>query len=236
MAAGLLLVAASLGAGDGLTDAVWSAPSRKDRLAEHVRQKAVLAMSSEETKSSLLIRIRNCGDAAAWREFNAIYRPVVRSYAAHFGVPQQDLDDLVQDTFLAVSTLIGDFEYDRSRGRFRSWLWSVTHRRVLKWQAGQRRAPIVPEDSQFLDRVDDSAADLEKYWDKQWRQHALSFALERAQQHFSPRVFEAFRRYAVLGRPAKEVAEDVGMTVEHLYVSKGRVLAWVRQEVEQYDG
>lgn len=193
-------------------------------------------MDADDTRPSLLLRIRDTANSTAWGEFAAIYDPVVRRYAARCGVPQADIDDLVQDTLLAVAQLIGQFDYDRAKGHFRSWLRSVAHRRILRWLSGERKAPIVPEDSQLVANVHDSDADLDKYWHQQWRRRVLAWTLENAQRHFEPRTFEAFRRNALLGQPAAEVAKALGMTAANVHVCKSRVLARVRLEAEHYDG
>lgn len=193
-------------------------------------------MGMDATHPSLLLRIRDRNDASAWREFAAIYAPVVRAYARRYGVPTHELDDLVQEVLWAVSNLIRSFDYDPAKGRFRSWLHSVTHRRILKWRAGLRRAPLQPEDSQVLKNVTASDAELEKHWDRQWRQHAVASAMERVRQHVDPRTFEAFRRYAILQQPAGAVAEALSMTVSNVYLCKSRFLERLREEVEALDG
>src|SRR5687768_10818102 len=43
----------------------------------------------------------------------------------HLGVPETDLDDLLQEVFLVVSKRLDDYE---ERGRARSWLYSICSR------------------------------------------------------------------------------------------------------------
>jgi RNA polymerase sigma-70 factor (ECF subfamily) len=49
-----------------------------------------------ETRVSLLVRIQNSHDEQAWREFVAIYRPVVYLLARKQGLQDADADDLSQ--------------------------------------------------------------------------------------------------------------------------------------------
>ena len=193
-------------------------------------------MDQSQTHPSLLLRIRDADDKGAWQQFVTFYTPLVRSYARRCGVPPQELDDLLQEVLIVVAREIPRFEYDPSRGRFRSWLRTLAHHRILQWRSGRHRTPVPAADSRFLNELSDSGADLEQYWDEQWREHVLATAVERASQHFDTRTFEAFRRFALMGEPANAVAEALGMTVDNDYVCKSRVLGRVRQEAQIYEG
>ncbi|MFM2216331.1 MAG: hypothetical protein RL240_649 [Planctomycetota bacterium] len=47
-----------------------------------------------ETSESLILRLNNQQDVAAWNEFQAIYRPVVLRMALRRGLQLADADDL----------------------------------------------------------------------------------------------------------------------------------------------
>ena len=49
-----------------------------------------------ETSESLILRLNNQQDVAAWNEFLAIYRPVVLRMALRRGMQHADADDLAQ--------------------------------------------------------------------------------------------------------------------------------------------
>ena len=189
-------------------------------------------MPWDETRSSLLLSVRDPQNSEAWREFFSIYGPAVRAYAARRGVRESDLDDLVQETFLAVSTLIRRFEYDRTRGRFRSWLRSIADRRIAKCRSA---ASTEAKGNTLPDEVEDPGADLEGYWDRQWRELVLERAIGKAREHVEPRTFEAFRRYVLEAEPAGEVAGHLGVSRAYVYVCKTRVLGLINQALGFYD-
>ena len=193
-------------------------------------------MAFDQTRPSLLLRIRDPKDSAAWQEFTGIYAPVVRAYAKRCGVPGQELDDVVQEVLWAVSQLIGQFEHHPVQRRFRPWLWSITHRRILKWRAGLRRTPLQPEDSQILKSLTDEDAQLEQYWEQQWSQHVVARAIQIIRKDFAPRTFEVFRQCVILQKPPAQVAEALGMKISTVYTYKNRVLDRLRQEAELLDG
>ena len=55
------------------------------------------------------------------------------------GIPHCDAEELVQTTFIRVNENIGDFHYDRSRGRFSSWLLVILGNLARDyWRRAQR--------------------------------------------------------------------------------------------------
>ena len=45
------------------------------------------------TRASLLLRIRDPKDNAAWKEFDAIYRPMLQRFARTMGLGAADAED-----------------------------------------------------------------------------------------------------------------------------------------------
>ena len=83
------------------------------------------------TRASLLVRLRNPRDEAAWNEFVNLYGPLLYGYARKQGLQDADAADLGQDVLSAVAGAIGRLAYDPSRGTFRNWLFTVLRRRWL---------------------------------------------------------------------------------------------------------
>jgi RNA polymerase sigma-70 factor (ECF subfamily) len=55
--------------------------------------------------------------------------------------------------------------------------------------------------------------------------------MQIVQTDFEPATWRAWQAFVVEGRPAKEVAVEVGLTVNAVYLAKGRVLARLREEL-----
>jgi RNA polymerase sigma-70 factor, ECF subfamily len=192
-------------------------------------------MPDDKTRATLILRVRDQEDQTAWRDFAGIYTPIITAYARKIGVPGHEVDDVIQEVLWAVMKLVKEFDYDPSKGKFRSWLRSITHRRILKYRSGKKRTPINVEDTQIFKNVTDEDAQLENYWDEQWRKHVLNMAMLRACKHFDPKTMEVFRRYVIEQQPPGKVADEMGMSVSNVYVCKSRVLDRLKQEVETLD-
>ncbi len=80
----------------------------------------------DRTRSTLLIRVKKPGRSdRAWGEFVALYEPLLTAYVRHKGLGAEDARDVVQEVFARLVKTLPEFELDRQRGRFRSWLWQV---------------------------------------------------------------------------------------------------------------
>jgi RNA polymerase sigma-70 factor (ECF subfamily) len=56
--------------------------------------------------------------------------------------------------------------------------------------------------------------------------------MERIRPRFEERTWQAFRRVAIEGTPVDQVASDLGMTANAIFIAKSRVLHQLRQEGE----
>src|SRR5438067_2093227 len=94
----------------------------------------------EGTNTSLLRRVRDPKDRASWSEFVALYEPILFGYVRKHNLDDNDARDLVQDIFISLLRKLPEFEMDRSKGRFRGWLWRVAANAVVDWVRARRRS------------------------------------------------------------------------------------------------
>jgi hypothetical protein len=73
------------------------------------------------TSASLLERLRQTADPAAWERFVRLYTPLLCHWARRVGSPRQDVEDLVQDVFAVLLRKLPEFRYNPGQ-RFRGWL------------------------------------------------------------------------------------------------------------------
>lgn len=171
------------------------------------------------TDSALLRRVEGDGDAWAWREFHARYAKLIRGYSLRKGVPRSDCDDVVQDVFTRLLRCMRLFRYDRTRGRFRSFLCTLTARAV----ADRRRAEVRVAKA-CRREGDRTARRPDPDWEAAWRAWHMGRAMRTAEREFRGDQFEAFRRYALEGSPPERVAQSLGLTVGQVYTARSRIL------------
>ena len=92
-------------------------------------------MHPESTRPSLLARLRDARDAAAWSEFDASYRDLIRRYCARSGLQAADTEDVCQIVLMALTSSLQGFRFDPARGRFRSYLGRITKSAIHQQRA-----------------------------------------------------------------------------------------------------
>jgi RNA polymerase sigma factor (sigma-70 family) len=99
----------------------------------------------EEGFSAVLVAARR-GSEEAWISLYRRFAPSVRGYLRSRGAA--DPDDLTGEVFLQVVLHIGRFRGDETD--FRSWLFTITHRRFLDERRRLRRQRDEPATEEFM--------------------------------------------------------------------------------------
>jgi RNA polymerase sigma-70 factor (ECF subfamily) len=181
------------------------------------------------TSVSLLDRLRQPGEQDAWTRFVLLYTPLLYAWTHRLGLQDPDAADLVQDVFAMLVQKLPEFQYDRQKS-FRGWLRTVT---LNKWRdRGRRHVPasLGPDDAALTELA--APADADAFGEAEYRQHLVSRALQLMQAEFSPRTWKACWEHVVAGRPAADVAAELGISVGSVYVAKSRVMSRLREELQ----
>jgi RNA polymerase sigma-70 factor, ECF subfamily len=195
---------------------------------------------ADSTSTSLLERVRQ-RDGDAWSRMARLYAPLVYRWARQGGLQASDAADVVQNVFLAVASHIDGFSKDQPSATFRGWLWTIARNQIRLFYRQQRGRPQatggtdaqialhdVPEGN-VLKWLDD---EIEPAGDDA-RQRLTLRALESVRNDFQAQTWQAFMRLAVDGRPAAEVAAELGMTPAAVRQAKYRILCRLHDELQQ---
>jgi RNA polymerase sigma-70 factor (ECF subfamily) len=190
-----------------------------------------------ETRTSLLFRVRDPADSVSWREFVVLYQPLLLAYVRRRGLSEHDAQDVVQEIFAKLVRVLPDFEFDQQRGRFRTWLWRLTHNAVVDWaRRRDRRAAaekIVRVDAEIA--VGPEHAALEAEWLQAHRRRILSVVLVGVRAAANERTWRCFESHILQGRSSADVAQELGITTNSVYVNASRILARVREQCLEYE-
>jgi RNA polymerase sigma-70 factor (ECF subfamily) len=188
-----------------------------------------------QTRPSLLVRLRDAQDQAAWRDFADLYGPLVYRFGRKNGLQDADAADLTQAVLEAVSSSIGKLDYDSARGTFRGWLFGVVRRQLGKWHERDKRQAHGSGDTADLGQLaqqpapaDDDSAEL---WEREYKRQRFLWAANRVRDRIQESSWRAFWQTAVEGRDSADVARELGLTVGALYTAKSRVLAHIKNEI-----
>jgi RNA polymerase sigma-70 factor (ECF subfamily) len=189
-----------------------------------------------ETSISLLERLRQGPNDTAWRNMVDLYSPLIRNWLRRYALPEADVDDLVQDVLAVVVRKLPDFRKKPQIGAFRRWLRTITVYCLRDFWRAQRFVPRALGSGDFagvLDQLEDSESDLSKVWDQEHDDHITRRLLEMIRPRFETKTWLAFQRVALEGASVDEVAAELDMTVNAVFIAKSRVLHQLRQEGQE---
>jgi RNA polymerase sigma-70 factor (ECF subfamily) len=188
----------------------------------------------DETRRSLLLRAQ-AGEAGAWEDLTALYRPLILGWLHRQGVPARDREDLGQEVLLSVVQHLPGFQHSGHRGAFRAWLRTIVCSRTADyWRAIDAGAQASGGSgaAAALQQIADPDSDLNRQWDEEHDRYVVHCLLDLVDEEFEPITLKAFRRLALDGASGAEAAGELGLSVAAVYVAKSRVLARIRQEAE----
>ncbi len=166
-----------------------------------------------------------------WREFVDRYGELIRAFARREDLQPADCDDVVQEVLLALTRTMPGFTYDRARGKFRSYLKTVTLHAIFK-KRSKHRGEVNLQHIEEATRLAETDEAVERNWELEWRNYHVRLAMRTIRIEFNQADYEAFERYAVGGEGAQTVAEQLEMSLNQVYQAKSRVLKRLTKLVE----
>ncbi len=187
------------------------------------------------TRSSLLQRLKVWNNDSDWRVFFETYQRSIHGLATRCGLTHGEAEEVVQDTMVAVAKQMPEFEYDRSVGSFKGWLFTITRRAIGKQLAKRARNPsnpaAGPELPPELERLPDTNPTFDQRWEEDWRQNLLAIAMDRVRRQMSPKQFQMFDLYVHQHLPMERVTQLLNVSSARVYMAKVRVTRAIRREV-----
>ena len=194
-----------------------------------------MTSTDTSTRVSIILDVRTGGDSPRWPEFYAIYKPILQSYFRKQGLSDSDANDLTQDVFLKLLRNIKS--YDRTRTRFRTWLFTVARHALIDRARRQSARKRAMEDwvKHALATADDEEARQRKEFEEDHHRRILRFAFEQVRRRSSERVWNCFEQSVIQGRPGADVAAELNVSTNVVYVNSWRVLQAVKKLCHRYD-
>lgn len=187
------------------------------------------------TRHSLLARLSDLENAAAWGEFEATYVPAIYRIARRRGLQPSSAEDLTQQVMLAVTHKIPDWDANSDQGSFRAWLLTVTKNALInvlsRKPADEGRGgsgfaelgEIASRDASSLDEID---------WE--FRRAWFRKVAGEIETEFRHLTWQSFWLTAVEQQPAATTAKQLGISVGAVYTNRCRVLKRFREFSSAY--
>lgn len=191
---------------------------------------------SPPTRATLLLRLRDGGDTDAWSQFVRDYGPMLYRFVRSRGLQDADAADVVQDVMRSVGTAIGRLEYEKEKGGFRAWLFTITRNKLYTFFEKRERQGISGNDTAQLERlqqIGDEHNELDEQWEREHQRQLAEQAMSALKPTVEAKTWAAFELTAVDGQSAAEVGRRLEMSKGAVYVARSRVTAKLRDEIER---
>lgn len=185
-------------------------------------------MPMHTTPLSLLVRLQRPNDSEAWERFIQLYSPLLFEWAGRLRVPEHDAPDLVQNVLIKLLRSIGTFQRLHPGG-FRGWLYAAVKHCALDMNRKRQRQPQSGHSDHLVVFCGDDP--LLQWTEAEHRAYLLRRITALVRCDFPGVTWQAFERYVLEGRPAGDVAASLGLTVNAVYLARGRVLRRIREEL-----
>lgn len=186
------------------------------------------------TASSLIERAA-ARQVDAWERLVSLYGPLVYRWCRRWGLQPTDAENVGQEVFAKLAAALSAFRHDRAGDTFRGWLYQITYHSVADHfrQRGAAAVGIGGNDARKqLEQFPATSPTYPCETSLVREDDALVYRqiVQFIRNEFSDRDWAAFYRVVVDGLSAGEVAEELGVTTNVVYLARSRVLRRVREE------
>jgi len=193
--------------------------------------------SPPETRASLILRLQNADDVAAWDEFVELYGPVVFRAARARGFQAADAENVVQEVFLAVAQSVATWLQREDRGRFRAWLLRIARNESIDMLTQRATRPLGEDGEaarQKLEELPDGDA-ISSLIDLEYERAVFQWTADRVQHSVAPHTWQAFWLTHVEGISIAEAARRLETRPGNIHFGRSRVMARIRELVKLYE-
>ncbi len=189
----------------------------------------MMRLDDTRTSRTLLGRVSDWRDAAAWNEFKATYDPMLRRWCRRRGLDDDATDEICQRIWIELADRMKTFQYDPNRS-FRGWLRRLCESRIIDFlrQRNTRNFYSLNGYDEDLDHRTGRAAS-DDHGDRDADLFRLSLLDEAAKVQalvrakVKPHTWDAFWLVVVRDWTVERTAKSLGMTHTAVYGARERV-------------
>ncbi len=194
--------------------------------------------SIPETRASLILRLQNADDVAAWETFAELYVPVVFRVARSRGFQTADADNLVQEVLLAVAQSVTQWFERNDRGSFRAWLLRIARNEAADMISRRATRSLGQDGDDAARSLNAMAArdDVSSLLELEYQRAMFQRAADQVRNSVAEQTWQAFWLTQVDGLSIAEAAQQLGTRTGNIYFGRSRVMARIKELVSQYEG
>jgi len=188
------------------------------------------------TSSSLLQRVE-ARDSEAWQCLVKLYYPLIYGWCRAAHLQSHDATDVSQEVFRGVMRSLHTFHSDGGKNSFRGWLRGVTRNKMLEFWKQQKKQPLGTGGSSAQQIIEKCPDLMEEEVSLSEQAKETAGIVQRAAEIIRPEIKEvtwkSFWRTTVEEHRPSDVASDLGVSTNSVYLAKSRVLRRLREELRE---
>ncbi len=194
--------------------------------------------SPPETRASLILRLPDANDVAAWNELIDIYSPLIRRLAFAQGMQLADADDLTQEVFASIAQSVTRWLDRPDRGPFRAWLLTIARNAAVNHLTRRGTKPLAAGGGEAEPIFAESPAppsEVTDFFDLEYRREVFRWAAAQVKGQVAMATWSAFWLTQIDGKSVAETSRQIGVSIGTIYVSRSRVMKRIKETVKQYE-
>ncbi|XZE54323.1 RNA polymerase sigma factor [Planctomycetaceae bacterium SH139] len=190
----------------------------------------------EPTRASLILRLQDAEDMAAWEEFAAIYAPVVFNVATSRGFQAADAENLVQEVFMAIAASVSKWLQRDDRGGFRAWLLRIARNAAIDMITQKATRSLGHDGSEVGNHLANVPAPsaLPSALDLEYERMVFQWASKRVRESVAEHTWQAFWLTSIEGLSVEAAAAQLDTRPGNIYFARSRVMARIKELVQQH--
>ncbi|MBL8892375.1 MAG: RNA polymerase sigma factor [Planctomycetaceae bacterium] len=191
----------------------------------------------QPTRASLILRLQDAGDMAAWNEFATIYSPTIYRVAIARGFQPADAENLVQEVLASVARSVTQWLNRAERGGFRRWLLTIARNELIDMLTRRATRPLGQDGEtaeQFLAAVP-APSELSGAIELEYQRAVFQWAADQVRHVVEEVNWKAFWMTSVEGLSVEQAAAELEIQPGQIYCSRSRIMAKIKKLVQQHE-
>ena len=163
--------------------------------------------SPPETRASLILRLPDATDVAAWNELVDIYSPLIRRLAFAQGMQLADADDLAQEVFASIAQSVSRWLDRPDRGPFRAWLLTIARTAAVNHLTRRGTKPLAAgggEAEPVFAEHPAAQSEVADFFDLEYRRLVFRWAAAEVKRQVNTTTWSAFWLTQIVGKSVAE--------------------------------
>ena len=159
-------------------------------------------------------------------DFYDAYLPLILHYGKRHSLYEHEKEELVQSVLIDI--FMGNMGYDPLKSKFSTFVSAIAKNNAIDIKRKRKiREVSFEQQSDLINTLDYDI--FEKLWNAEWQEHILGKMLEELKEQIEPTTYTAFIMSVLEKHSPAEIAEQLSISENAVYVYKKRAIAKLRK-------